>query len=322
MMERVRRILVATTALLVSVVPVGTAANADELVIAVPNWPSAEATAHIMGVVLEEKLNIDVTYQPAGTLGIFNGIDNGKIHVHPEVWLPNLTSLVEKYRDKRGTIALSENGVAASQNMCVTRYTAEVTGVKSVSDLADPKMSAKFDSDNDGQGEIWIGAATWSSTMIERIRAKSYGYADTMRLLQMPEDVAMATVDASIAVGRPFVFYCYKPHHLFRLHDIVVLEEDTFDADKWEIVFPADDANWLQKSRAETGWDASHFHVGFAAKLKEEMPEAASFFENITFTSDDITTMSYALQVERQEPAKFAKKWVAENSDRIKGWLQ
>ena len=37
-------------------------------------------------------------------------------------------------------------------------------------------MAANFDTDGDGMGEIWIGAAGWASTNIEKIRAKSYGY--------------------------------------------------------------------------------------------------------------------------------------------------
>ena len=52
---------------------------------------------------------------------------------------------------------------------------------------------------------MWIGAPTWSSTSIEKVRAKSYGYAKTMTLLEMPEDVAMAAVDSAVATEQPIV---------------------------------------------------------------------------------------------------------------------
>ena len=81
-----------------------------------------------------------------------------------------------------------------------------------------------FDTDGDGKGEMWIGALGWSSTSIEKIRAKSYGYEKTMTLLQMPEDMAMAAVDAAVATEQPIVFYCYSPHHMFKLHDIVAID--------------------------------------------------------------------------------------------------
>ena len=60
--------------------------------------------------------------------------------------------------------------------MCVTKWTAETHGIKSLSDLTNPDTAALFDTDGDGKGEIWIGASGWASTNVEKIRAKSYGY--------------------------------------------------------------------------------------------------------------------------------------------------
>ena len=121
------------------------------------------------------------------------------------------------------------------------RQTVDKTGIRAVADLLDPKKTAAFDTDGDGQGEMWIGAETWSSTAIERIRANSYGYAKTMRLLEMPEEMGMAAVDAAEATDKPIIFACYSPHVVFKLHDIVKLDEPAYDAAKWHVVLPADD---------------------------------------------------------------------------------
>ncbi|MGO4835399.1 glycine betaine ABC transporter substrate-binding protein [Rhizobiaceae sp. 2RAB30] len=50
------------------------------------------------------------------------------------------------------------------------------------------------------------------------------------------------------------------------------------------------------------------------------MPKVASFLSNIDFTPDEITQMSYAIEVERQEPAAYAQKWVADHADRLSAW--
>ena len=60
-------------------------------------------------------------------------------------------------------------------------------------------MAAKFDTDGNGKGEIWIGAAGWASTNVEKIRAKSYGYSETMNLKEMDETLALAEVDNAVA---------------------------------------------------------------------------------------------------------------------------
>ena len=298
----------------------GGAALSADLLVAMPNWPSGQAAANIIKYGIKEKLNLDVDVREMGTMTAFAGLDSGDVDIYPEVWLPNFDSLVKKYVDDRKTVRLSPRGVSATQNICVTRETADKYGIKDISDLADPKKAAIFDTDGDGKGEMWIGALNWSSTSIEKIRAKSYGYANTMTLLQMPEDMAMAAVDAAAATGQPIVFYCYSPHHMFQLHDLVRLTEPKYDPEKWKVVMPPDDPQWLEKSEAPVAWDASHFYIGFAASMAQRLPKVAAFLSNIDFTADEITGMSYALQVDRQDPAKYAQDWIAKHEDRLSAW--
>ncbi|WP_274630598.1 glycine betaine ABC transporter substrate-binding protein [Arvimicrobium flavum] len=295
---------------------------AAELTIAMPNWPSGQATANILKVSLKKEFGIDADAVEMGTLIAFNGLNSGEVDIHPEVWLPNLDNLVKKYVDQAGTAAVSPIGGKAWQGICATRAAADKVGVKDIADLSDPEKTAAFDTDGDGMGELWIGAPTWSSTTIERIRANSYGYAKTMALLTMPEDVGMAAVDAAVATDRPMVFACYAPHVVFKLHDIVRLTEPPYDAAKWKVVLPTEDPGWLAKSSAPVAWDAAHFHIAYATKLRKDHPDVVKFLERVDFSTDEVTEMSYALQVERRDPYEFAEKWVADHQARIDGWAK
>ncbi|CCV14372.1 glycine betaine ABC transporter substrate-binding protein [Mesorhizobium sp. STM 4661] len=311
-----RNVSLAALTLLTAYAP----AHAADLLIAMPNWPSGQAAANIIKYGIKEKLNLDADVREMGTMTAFAGMDTGEVDVYPEVWVPNFDSLVKKYVEGSKTVDLSPKGVPATQGICVTRETADKYGVKDISDLADPKKASVFDTDGDGKGEIWIGALGWSSTSIEKIRAKSYGYEKTMTLLQMPEDMAMAAVDAAAATGQPIAFYCYSPHHMFRLHDLVQLTEPKYDPAKWHIVMPSDDPDWLSKSEAPVGWDASHFYIGFGSSTAKRLPKVAAFLSNIDFTPEEVTEMSYAVQVDRQDPAKYAQTWVAKHQDRLNAW--
>src|SRR5262245_49332798 len=144
---------------------------AADLLVGMPNWPSGQAAANIIKYSIEEKLGLKVDVQEMGTMTIFAGLDTGEVDVHPEVWQPNFDSLVKKYVDEKKTVRLSPKAVAATQGICTTRETADKIGIKDIMDLDDPKKSAALDTDGDGQGEMWIGAQTWASTSIERIRA-------------------------------------------------------------------------------------------------------------------------------------------------------
>lgn len=298
------------------------AVGAADLVIAMPNWSSGQAAANIIKVGLKKEFDIDADAVEMGTLIAFAGLDSGKVDIHPEVWLPNLDNLVKRYVTEAGTVAISPVGVPAWQGICANRVAADKDGIRDISDLNDTKKTAVLDTDGDGRGELWVGAPTWSSTVIERIRAASYGYASTLTLLEMQEDVGMAAVDAAEATERPVVFACYAPHAVFKLHDIVRLTEPPYDAAKWKVVLPSEDAAWLTKSNAAVGWDAAHYHIAYATALREKRPEVARFLDRIDFKPEEAIDMSYALQVERQDPYAFAEQWVAKNQARVDGWAK
>jgi len=180
--------------------------QAADVVIGVPNWPSVLATAHVLKGALEDNLGLEVELQSATNPVVFEAMDTGAMHVHPEVWLPNQVNLEDKYVNDRASVRQNPNGVAGDQGMCVTKGTAERTGIANLADLTDPDMAKNFDTDGDGQGEIWIGAAGWASTNVEKIRAKSYGYAETMQLKEMDETLALAEVDNAVAQDENIVF--------------------------------------------------------------------------------------------------------------------
>ncbi|MEL6965297.1 MAG: glycine betaine ABC transporter substrate-binding protein, partial [Pseudomonadota bacterium] len=202
---------------------------AADVVIGVPNWPSVLATAHVLKVAIEENLGLEVELQNGTNPVVFEAMDSGAMHVHPEVWLPNQQNLYQTYVEEKGTVKRNPNFVAGDQGMCVTKGTAERTGIESLADLTDPDMAANFDTDGDGMGEIWIGAAGWASTNVEKIRAKSYGYDATMTLKEMDETLALAEVDNAVAQDGNIVFFCYTPHHMFSLHELIQLEEPAYD---------------------------------------------------------------------------------------------
>jgi glycine betaine/proline transport system substrate-binding protein len=294
---------------------------ASELVIAMPNWPSGQATANILKVAIKREFHLDADVKELGALNAFAGLETGKIAIHPEVWRPNYDEIIRKFVTEKKVAMLTRHSVAAWQGLCATPAAADTYGIRSVADLSDPNKTKVLDTDGDGKGEMWIGASAWLSTDIERVRANSYGYAKTLTLVDAEEDVAMAAVDAAIATNQPMVFYCYGPHHLFKLHDIVRLAEPPYDPAKWRIV-PASDPLWISKSSAATAWEPSEFQIAYGSVFAKAHPDIARFLEKVDITADEVTAMSYALQVERQAPLDYAMHWVDARRARVDGWAK
>lgn len=297
----------------------GSAVAAD-LVIAMPNWPSGQATANILKLGIAKEFGLDAEVKELGALIAFNGLEAGTVDIHPEVWQPNLNDVIKKYVTDKKAVTLTKHSVEAWQGICATPAAAE-KGLKTIEDLSDPAKTAILDTDGDGKGEMWIGAPTWSSTGIERVRANTYGYAKTLNLVEAEEEVAMVALDAAVATNQPMVFACYAPHFIFDLHKIVRISEPPHDASKWKLASGADPL-WISKSTASTAWDAAHFSIAYATTLSKKHADVAAFLEKVDLTPEEATAMSYAVEVEHQTAADYAKAWVEKNAARIDGWAK
>ncbi len=295
-------------------------ARAADVVIGIPSWSSADATAHVLKEILSARLNLDVAVKSGTNEEIFAGMDDGSIDVHPEVWLPNQMALHDEYILRRKSVVMSDKGVPAAQGVCVTRSTADRFDIRRIEDLSDPVKARALDTNADGRGEMWIGDTNWSSTRIERIRAQSYGHATTMQLLEAQETIAMAAIDAAVAGDQPLAFYCYSPHHLFELHEVVFLEEPAYSPVSWRIADPAKDPEWLANSQAAVAWPTSFIHIVYSRRLADAHPQAAKLLASVKLDVDTVSEMTYAIVVDGIPAAEFAKQWVKDNGERIDAW--
>ncbi|WP_208353133.1 glycine betaine ABC transporter substrate-binding protein [Pseudaestuariivita rosea] len=296
-------------------------AQAADLVLGVPNWPAANATSNILKIVIEENFGLEVELQNGTNPIIFEAMDAGSMHLHPEVWLPNQVNLHNKYVNEEQSVVMNENPVQATQGMCVTTATAEKYDIRSIEDLTDPEKMAIFDKDGNGTPEVWIGAPGWASTAIEKIRAKSYGYDQTVELKEYDGTVAWGELGSAVTADEPWIGFCYEPHFIFVAYDLTYLEEPAHDPATWTIIQPTDDPAWLEKSQASTAWKGATLHLHYAASIRENFPEVAAMLDNYSMPPEVLSQAGYALSVEDQDVEEFAREWVEANEEIVLSWL-
>ncbi|MEO1174941.1 MAG: glycine betaine ABC transporter substrate-binding protein, partial [Myxococcota bacterium] len=140
-------------------------------------------------------------------------------------------------------------------------------------------------------------------------------------LEEYDETIAYGDLANAIDAGEPWIGFCYAPHYIFVLHDIVMLDEPEHDPETWTIVQPTDDPAWLEKSEASTAWKGATLHLHYAKALEETYPEVAALLKAYEIPGDALSEMGKALAVESRDPAEFAREWVAANEDIVLGWL-
>ena len=298
-------------------------AIAEDVKIGVPSWTGAQAMAHLLGAVVEMRIGGTVDYVPGNNATIFQGMDQGKgdIDVHPDVWLPNQESFTKKYVDGAGSVVLNQQPYEGNQGFCVSKDFAEANNITDIADLGRPDVAALMDSDGNGKGEMWIGAPGWASANVNEVKVRDYGLLDFIEPIRAEESVKTARIKDSIAKGEGYAFYCYKPHAVWFMFDVVMLSEPTYDAAKYTMVQPSDDADWYEKSSVSTKDALKQVQIAYSKSLPDRSPAIAEFFERFSVTADDVSNFAFEISGNGRDPAEFAREWVEANPDRVDTWL-
>ena len=300
-----------------------TAFAGEKVAIGVPSWTGAQAIAHLISTVVTEKIGGEVEMVPGNNATIFQAMDQGKgdIDVHPDVWLPNQDSFTNKYVTGAGTVSLSENHYIGNQGFCVTREFAEANNVTDIADLGRPEVAAKMDSDGNGKGEMWIGAPGWASANVNEVKTRDYGLLAFIEPIRAEESVKTARIKDAIAKGEGYAFYCYEPHAIWSMFDVVMLTEPKNDPAKYKMIQPSDSANWYEESFVASKDALKQVQVAYSNSLAGRSPAIADFLANMSLNAKDVSGFAYEIAGRGREPAEVAKELVANNSDRVDGWL-
>jgi glycine betaine/proline transport system substrate-binding protein len=301
----------------------GATQAAESVKIGAPSWSGAQAIANLIKIVVVERIGGEAELVPGNNATIFQAMDQGKgdIDVHPDVWLPNQENFTKEYVDGKGTVVLSENSYEGKQGFCVSKAFSEQNNVTSIFDLARPEIAAMMDSDNNGKGEIWIGAPGWASANVNEVKVRDYGLDAFIEPIRAEQSVMMATVGDSIAKDQGYAFYCYAPHHVWSMFDIVRLEEPPYEAEKYVMVQPAEDPDWFTKSKVMSEDALKNVQVAYSKSLVERSPAIAEFLANMQLDTDTVSGWNFEIAGKERDAAEVLKEWVNANSDRVDSWL-
>ena len=302
----------------------GNAMAKETIVIGDVSWEASHAVSHVLKTVIENRLGADVKIIPADQAAIFAAMDkgDGSIDVHPELWLPAQADRYAKFiaPGSKETVLVNAKPYTGSDGLYVPGFVQDKYGVKTVKQLADPKIAKLFDTDGSGKGAYWPGAPGWNGTNIQLMRAKGYGFDKTMKPFIVSDAVMRAELAKSVATQKPFVLYFWEPEGLFKKVDLRKLEEPAYSESCFKMVQPQEAPDWQEKARIACAGPATTVHVAYSKSLQKRAPQVAQFLKQVSF---DVPTLNdWILKVtDKVDPAVVAKEWVAANPDKVNGWL-
>ena len=297
---------------------------AEKVKIGDPGWTGATAIANLLAAVVTDKMGGEAELVPGNNTAIYSAMDRGKgeIEVHPDVWLPNQSAYTNEYVKDKKTVRLSKNSYEGNQGYCVSQQFSKKMNITAIEDLGRPEVVKAMDSDGNGKGEVWIGADGWASANVNQVKLRDYKLYDAgIEPIRAAEAVKNARVLDSIKKGEGYAFYCYKPHAIWGMADVVMLEEPKFDPAKYKMIQPKEDADWYNKSYVASKDALKNIQIAWAVSLEGKSPAIVGFFEKFQLTADDVSAMAYSISVEKKDPADVARAWMNANKSTVDGWL-
>ena len=296
---------------------------AEKVKIGDPGWTGATAIANLLAAVVTDKMGGEAELVPGNNTAIYGAIDRskGEIEVHPDIWLPNQQAYTNDLVPK-GTLKLSSKPYEGNQGYCVSQKFAKKFNITAIEDLGRPEVVKAMDSDGNGKGEFWIGADGWASANVNQVKLRDYGLYDAgIEPIRAAEAVKNARVLDSIKKDEGYAFYCYKPHAIWGMADVVMLTEPKFDEAKYKMVQPKEDADWYKKSYVASKDALKQIQIGWGTSLEAKSPAIVDFFKNFQLSADDVSLMAFQISVEKKDPADVARTWMKNNKSKVDGWL-
>ena len=295
----------------------------EKVNIGAPSWTGAQAIAALLRAVVIERIGGQAELVPGNNATIFQAMDQGKgdIDVHPDVWLPNQESFTKKYVLGKKTVTLSKHPYEGNQGFCVSQKFAKKYNITDIADLGRPDVAAAMDSDGNGKGEMWIGAPGWASANVNEVKARDYNLLPFIDPIRAEESVKTARVKDSIAKDEGYACYCYKPHAIWYMFDMVMLTEPKYDPALYKMVQPSDSPDWYKESKVASKDALKKVQIAWSNSLKERSPAIVEFFERFSLTADDVSSFAYQISGKGRDASEVASEWIKNNPKRVDAWL-
>lgn len=246
------------------------------------NWDSEVASTHVIKTVLENE-GFNVTITPVDNAPMWSAVADGSADGMVAAWLPAThADPYERFGDQ--VEDLGPNLEGAKIGLVVPQYV-EANSIEELNDYAD-----QFNNTIVG---IEPGAGVMQAT--ERA-IEEYGL--DFDLLQSSSAGMAAELAGAYDREDWVVVTGWTPHWKFA---------------KFEL-------KYLDDPKGIFG-DAEFIHTIVRQGLKEDMPRAYEILDKFHWTTEDMEAVMLKIE-EGMEPAAAAEKWVQENEDKVREWVE
>jgi glycine betaine/proline transport system substrate-binding protein len=275
--------------------------------IAVNPWTGYEANAYVIGTLAQSKLGCTVKYQDVKEEVGWQGMAAGTTDTIVENW--GHPDLVKKYIDGQKTV----EDAGLTKNDGIIGWYVPPWMAKKYPDITDWKNLNKYasmfkTSESGGKGQLLDGDPSYVTNDEALVKNLKLNY----KVVVGGSEAALIQSFRSAEKNKtPLLAYFYQPDWFFSEMPLVKVNlpkyTDGCDADPAKVAcdYPPYKLNKL-----------------ISKKFADSGSPAATLVKNFQWTNDDQNKVAEYIAKDKMDPTDAAKKWIADNPDMVKQWLQ
>lgn len=305
--------------------PAGTSA-AVQVRSAHSNWIEEQFQTDIINIGLE-KLGYkiippkEIDY-PAAYISIANGeLDYSAIYYEP--------NHIDFFENAGGNQKLEAVGLLVDKAQIgyqIDKRTAEQYNIKTIEQLADPKLAKLFDSDGDGKANLVGCNPGWACELILDHHMEAYGLQDTVENDRGQYITLLGEAITRYQQGGSIFFYAYYPHWVAT---VLKLDQDVVWLPVSSTKLPGDR---LQDLTAEDtsiegvnyGFSQAKQRIVANKKFLAAHPKIKRWLELVRIPIEDMNAESLRIMEGENRPddvRRHAEDWFEQNKELVDGWL-
>jgi glycine betaine/proline transport system substrate-binding protein len=281
--------------------------SCGDLRIAVNPWTGYVSNAHVIGVVAQTKLGCNVTYSEVKEEVGWQGMASGTIDTIVENW--GHDDLVKKYIDEQKVV--QDAGLTGNDGIIgwyVPPWMAEkypdITDWNNLNKYADLFKT----SESGDQGQLLDGDPSYVTNDEALVKNLHLNYKVVVGGSEAALIQSFKTAEAN---KTPLLAYFYEPQWFFSQMKLVKVNLPPYTAG-------------CDADPAKVACDYPPYHLNklISTKFAESGSPAVDLIKNFSWTNDDQNQVSEYIADKGMSPDDAAKKWIADNPDKVAAWLK
>lgn len=280
------------------------------LVLGDAGWDSMRFHNDVARIIIEKGYGYKTDIKMGSTPITFTGLRQGDIDIYMEAWSDNISEYPEAL-EKGDILELSLNFGDNRQGLYVPRYVIEGDSEKGIEALAPdlksiydlPKYWKLFkDPEDETKGRIYGAIPGWlvSEQLAEKV--KNYGLNENYNLFRPGSDTALSSsIVKAIEEGKPWLGYYWEPTWVIGKYDMVLLEEPSFDINKWK------------EGDYKCAFPSCQVTVCVNKDMLEKAPDVVEFLKKYE-TSSELTSEALAYMQDNNASTEDTAKWFLKNN--------